>query len=175
MQVTLFADRSVLELAFKAADNIAAPGSLIGLRAPLDGANQARLSQAWVAIKEGLEAVYESGVESSRTVMDGVWQTVDQLIKDAGQAAQTLKDALLAKLAEWRRVVMDGLLRQVIGEITAADIKLKLNSVQISQKVALTGSLKASMTDAFALTSNAELQISASYGDSNGQTKGGGI
>ena len=163
MHVTVFAERSVLETALAAAEEIGAPGQLTGLSAPLDGATLGRLNDAWDQIKEALNKVFELGEQKARPVIERAWTRADEVIASAGSKAQEVRDALLARLREYLATFVDGMLQQLRPEIRVGQHTLILSQIQLSQKVVLTGSLKAAISEVCALTSGGEFEVVANY------------
>ena len=58
---------------------------------------------------------------------------------------------------------MDAALSQVKATVRVGDNELQLDSVEVSQSVSLTGSIKASLQEIVSLTSQGQLTVMASY------------
>lgn len=164
MQVTLIADESVFETAIAAAEKVGRAGApLRGLNAPLDGATQGRVEEAWEAIRNALESAFRLGRETAKPLLDSAQQIVDQVLETAGAKAKHITEVLRGRIREYLTNFIDDLLKQVRPKIVIGAESLQLSEVQLSQKIVLTSSLKASLTEAFELTSNGEFELSASY------------
>lgn len=163
MQVKVIADHTVFEVALQAADQIGKPGTLEGLNSPLQGALVGWVEEAWDAIATALQQAFEFGAERARPLLDQAQQTMEDVLNKAGPQAQEVKTLLLARLREYLHTFIDGMLQHVRAEIQIGNMTLRLHQVQLSQKLIFGGSLKLSLTEAFGLTSEGELQIDASY------------
>ena len=164
MRTTIIAERSVLEVALAAAEQIGQPGQLRGLKAPLDASLLGRLNDVWDGIKDALEKGFEWGREKARPVLEDAGQHAEKAISEAGALAKDLKAALLDRLREYLTTFIDGMLMQIRPDIRVGEAVFSLSQVQLEQRILLTGSLKASLQEAFALTADGELTITAEYG-----------
>lgn len=163
MSITVIADRSVLTAAFAAAEQVGAPGKLTGLHAPLDGATLGRLDEAWDEIKDMLEAAFDHGSDTARSLFEKALHAVNEIIRSAGDKANTVRDYVLERLRSYANEFVDGVLKQVRTEIVAGNTKMRLSEIHVTQRVMLGSSLSMSLTEAFELTSNGEFQIVTNY------------
>lgn len=163
MIISVTADQFIFETAIAAAEQVGAPALPKGLNAPLDAATTGRLDEAWSTIKTMLQRAYESGSSVAATLLEKAQQTVDQLLESAGNKARQLQALLSARLREYQSTFVEGVLHLVRAEIKVGEVSMKLSQIKLAQKIVLSGSVKAALAEAFALTSCGEFQIEASY------------
>ena len=163
MQISVMADLSIFTSALKKAEQVYPSMRPQGLNAPVDGVLMGRVSQTWEAIKEALQAALDYGSEKAESAFKGAWQEVERTLGDAGAKAGELQVLLMTRLREYLTTFIDGMLQQVRSELRVGTTTLRLSQVQLSQKVTLSTSLKATLKEVIALTSQGELQINASY------------
>jgi hypothetical protein len=163
MQITVIADRSVFDAAIAAAELPIPREGQYALNAPLDGVLSGRVEDAWDKIRDALTHAYEQGKDGARSVLDEAQAAVDSVMASAGSRAREVASALRAKLRSYVATFIDEMLKQVRPSILVGADSLRLSEVHLTQKVVLSGSLKASLTEAFELTSNGEFQVEATY------------
>jgi hypothetical protein len=164
MQYTLYVSSDLIEIALKRADDAGSPATLHGLSAPIYGGLMARADALWEQIKEELTTTYSRARDQTQEILHKLGQSIDDLLKLAGNKARDVSEYLLAKLREYITAIVDGMLRQVRSEITIGSTTLPLAQIELSERIVLGGSLKTSLADTFELTSNGELAVAASYG-----------
>ncbi|NOJ94057.1 hypothetical protein HMI51_14100 [Corallococcus coralloides] len=164
MQISIIADQSVFTAALDAAEQVNHSDTLSGLHAPADGVFLGRVGQAWEAIKEALTTALEYGAERVGVALESAWQSMEEALRAAGAKAGEMQALLLSRLREYLGAFVDGMLQQLRSELRVGTVDLNLRQVQLSQKVMLSSSLKASLKEVVALTSQGELQVDASYG-----------
>jgi hypothetical protein len=163
MQITLIADRSVFEAALAAAARPRARDARYAANAPLDGSIIGRVEEAWEAIRRALTHAYESGRDGARAAVEDAQAVVERIVASAGERGREVVAALRTRLQNYLSAFVDELLKQVRPSVTISDAQLQLSELHLSQKIALSGSLRASLTEAVELTSDGELEIQATY------------
>jgi hypothetical protein len=72
-------------------------------------------------------------------------------------------EAILARIQDYLRNVIDSALARVRRTITVDQVCLSLSNIELTQRVSVTGSLKAAITELVALTGAGEMAILARY------------
>jgi hypothetical protein len=163
-------DRQGFEAALSAARDEGSVRSYPGLSAPLDGSLLGKISEVWESVERALREAFIHGMDYAREALDQAVSSAENLIKNAGVRAKDVHQALLAKLQEYLSRLVDAALSQVRRIIEVGDIQLELDALEVSQRISLTGSIKASLTEIVALTSAGELTVGASYKIAGGTT-----
>jgi hypothetical protein len=163
MEIKIIACRSVFEEALAVLETSNSSMTCSGLSAPTDAALLGRLDEAWDWIKKALGKAYDCGAEEAKQFFKEAWTNVEELITGAGVKAKELKDLILERLQLYQAKFIEGMLKQVRAEIIVGGGTLHLTQVQLSQKIAISGSLKASLAEVFNMTSNCEIQVNATY------------
>lgn len=135
-----------------------------GLGSPLDGSWLGRIAQVWDRIEEALQTAFLYGREGALALAEAAAEAAEKLLHEAGTRARDVQQALLARLSAYADKLVEGALKKVRPNLTVGETKLPLTGVEISQKVTMTGSLKANITDLVALTGAGEITVLARYG-----------
>ena len=98
-----------------------------------------------------------------RAALDGVWNRVADVLSRAKQKATQVHAEVLSRIRVYLGEMLDGALAQIRVELAIGGRTGRLGSVKVSQKVALTGSLKAALSEACELAASGELSIEAEY------------
>lgn len=149
--------------ALEAARSVEKSGELSDLAAPLGAAADGRLSKAWDQIEAALQEAWRRGREFARETAEEAALRVQEIIDSTGESARAVQERLLARLHKYLEELVDRTLARVRGSITVAGRELHLRSLELAQSVTLTGSLKLSIQEAFALTSEGQLEVTAQY------------
>jgi F0F1-type ATP synthase membrane subunit b/b' len=155
--------RQGFEAALDAARDTGSGGNYAGLEAPLAGGLQGKIAEAWESIERALREAYMHGREYARAALDKAIDTADSLIQNAGARARDVHQALLDKIRTYLSDFVDAALNQVRKTIRVEDVELRLDAIEVSQSISLNGSIKASLTEIVALTSEGQLTVAASY------------
>lgn len=164
MTLTVLSTRAGFETALKAARDVGDETPLPGLAAPLEGSLLGRVRDAWDTIEAALRDAYWRGIDLAGQAVDAAIVRAQEACDAAGRKAAEVQEALLAKLQTYVRTLIDKALSQVRGVIEVGDRTMTLKSVQVSQTVALSGSLKASISEVASMTASGELVVSSQYG-----------
>jgi predicted YcjX-like family ATPase len=164
MTVTTISTRAGFERALDAARAVGSETPLPGLAAPLEAGILARVAEAWDEIESALRDAYWRGRDSARAAIDAAIKRAEEGVAAAGRKAKEVQEALLARLQMYLRTLIDEALAQVRDAIQVGSRTLSLTSVQLSQTVALSGSLKASINEVASLTATGQLVVSSEYG-----------
>ena len=156
-------DRQEFEVALTAARDEGLTRTYPGLSAPLDGTLLGKISEVWESVEIALRDAYVYGSERAREALDTAVSHAENLIRGAGTRAKDVHQALLAKIQTYVSRLIDAALSQVRRTIQVGDSRLALDELEVSQSVSLTGSIKASLSEIVALTSEGQLTVTASY------------
>lgn len=164
MGMTTLSTRRGFERALEVARSVGDDTPLPGLAAPLEGSVLGRVAEAWDAIDSALRDAYWRGIQAAQAAVDVAVARAEELVAAAGRKAEDVQAALLARLQTYLQTLVDEALAQVRDTITAGNRTLALTSVSLSQTIALSGSLKASIQEVASMTGTGELVVSAEYG-----------
>lgn len=163
MEIRVIASRQVFEESLRSARDVGRTGTIPGLAAVLDAGFAGRLAEAWDAVEEALRQGFEHGREAARSYLDSALEKVEKILAQAGAKSRELHHALLERLHTYVQSFTMGALARVSPSVQVGGRPLVLARVQIAHTVILTGSLKTSLTEVFALTSTGEITITADY------------
>lgn len=164
MQIPVIVDRTAFENAIAAAEAIGRRDAVVkGLEAPVDGALNGWIEDAWESMRRAFDRAYQLGKDGAQEAIKKAEEMIERVLNEAGKRAQEVVVALRAKIAGYLSTLIDEMLKQVRPVLMVGDGILKLAEVQVSQKLVMGGSLKTSLQEAIELTSNSEFNIEASY------------
>lgn len=167
--LTAVLGRDQFERALAAASAVGGPGAPItGLAVPLEVTWRDRVAEAWDAIAAALREAFERGRDVAAELVDAAVRAAEDCVREAGERARDVQQALLDRLRTYLAGLIDEALTQVRPAVVLGDVTLPLQSVQISQEIATSGSLKASITELVQVTAEGRLGISAVYGVAEG-------
>jgi hypothetical protein len=164
MEIQVPIGRGAFEGALQAARHVAKVSAPEGLAAPLDGALKGRVAEVWDSIELALRTAYERGRDHAQSLINAAIARVEKLMDEAGARARDIQAFLLERLHAYVTAFTRGALANVTTILDVGDQRLSLSRIQLSQKLVLGGSLKASLADIFALTSSGEITIQVDYG-----------
>jgi hypothetical protein len=164
MNVTVIAGNEVFVAALKSAREVRQGPSLSGLAAPLDAGLMADADTTWSLIEEALKTAYRHGRDQAVALFDAAWAKAEALIASAGRKGGQVYDLLLARAQKYLDDFIRGAIARLATQHAIGDGLYGLTSIRCTQKIVLTGSLKATLTDVFALTTSGEIEIVAEYG-----------
>ena len=156
-------NRQGFEAALNAARDEGSVRAYSGLSAPLDGSLLGKISEVWESVEQALRDAFVYGTDHAREALDKAVSSAQNLIQGAGSRAKDVQQALLAKTQAYLSRLVDAALSQVRRIVEVGDTQLELDALEVSQRVSLTGSVKAALTEIIALTSAGELTVTASY------------
>ncbi len=155
--------RQGFEAALAASNAVGSSEPLVGLAAPLDAGWLGRISEAWDAVESALRDAYQWGREAAGEAVAAAVAQAEELVRSAGHRARDVHQALLARAQTYLAVLVRSALDQVQAAITVGGAQLGLTSVEVAQRISLSGSLKAALTEIVAITADGEITVSASY------------
>jgi hypothetical protein len=156
-------NRQGFEVALTAARDEGTTRTYPGLSAPLDGTLLGKISEVWESVEVALRDAYVYGSERAREALETATRSAENLIRGAGARAKDVQQALLAKIQTYVSRLIDVALSQVRRTIQVGDSWLELDALEIGQSVSLSGSIKASLSEIVALTSEGQVTVTASY------------
>jgi hypothetical protein len=162
-------NRQGFESALAAARDEGSVHAYPGLSAPLAGGLVGKISEVWESVERALREAFVYGAERANEALGTAVASAEALIKGAGTRAKDVHQALLAKIQVYLSGLLDAALRQVRKTVEVGGGMLALDGLEVSQRVSLTGSVKAALTEIVALTSAGELTVTAHYRAKDGQ------
>lgn len=169
MQVSTPISPAAFGHALESARQVGVRGDVIGgLGAPLDGALAGRLGEVWDGIEGALKRAFRFGVDKARELRDSAIATAEAAIEAAGRSGDDLRLALLTRMQVFSQELLRGALARVDATVDVGDVQLELTSLEVSQKLIVTGSLKVSISELVALSGGGELVVGAHYARSRG-------
>ena len=163
MTISALILRDDFETAISAAKVTAAAPITTGLAAPLDAAWLGRISAVWDRIESALRAAFERGRDAAQDLTVLAVDQAEKLISEAGRRAAGVQQALLSRLEAYVTRLTDAALGRVRPELQFAGATWRLESVELSEKISLAGSLSSNITSIVALTASGEMTVAAKY------------
>ena len=154
MNITVIGSRAVFDEALESARQVGKGGAVKGLAAPLAGALGGRLEEAWNEVERALRQGFQFGKEKAQAALDAAVTKVEELLVDAGKQARDVHELLLQRLHEFAQTYTQGALARVPTAVEVGGQAYTLTTVQCTQKLIVTGSIKANLTEVFSLASN---------------------
>jgi hypothetical protein len=134
-----------------------------GLATSLDSALAGRVRAVWDRIEASLRAAFEYGRDNAAPLVAVATAEAESLVASAGHRAAEVQQAILAKLNEYVTRLTDAALSRVRTELVLGSTTWRLNDVELTQTISLTGSLSTNITSLVTLTSVGELTVNARY------------
>jgi hypothetical protein len=91
-------------------------------------------------------------------------KAANDLVTSAGNKARAVQQELLKGVQAYLSQLVDAAIAQIRSAVVIGAETLALESIDMSYKISLGGSLKVTITDLASLTSSGELTVSAHYG-----------
>ena len=157
-------DRHEFETALSAAHDEGVVRDYKGLSAPLDGSLVGKVAEVWESVEQALRDAFVNGMEHARPALDKAVSSAKSLIHGAGARAKDVHQALLAKIQTYLARLVDAAISQVRRVIEVGNTQLELKGLEVSQRISLTGSLKASLTEGERLANVLQLAVKQHYG-----------
>jgi hypothetical protein len=164
MELTIVASREVFERAMAAAARLGDGEEISGLAAPLDSI-RGFLEEAWTVVGGALRKAYQWGKDRVQDVLDAAVVKVEELMERVGSKARDLQAALLARINAFVREEVFGTLALVPTEFKVGERTFALTTLKCSQKLMMSGSVKANLMEVFSLVSSGEIVVEANYAD----------
>jgi hypothetical protein len=117
----------------------------------------------WGRIEQALEDAFTYGRERGQDVANSALASIEELLEQAGDRAGDAQQALLLRMQAYVRALVDRALSHVQDVVAAGGNVFTLDSIDLAEKLTLTGSLKTNLLDMLALTAGGELSITAKY------------
>jgi hypothetical protein len=136
---------------------------LPGLAAPIDAALAGRVDEVWDRVEGALRDAWRAGKSASKAALDAALAEIEGLLDQAGAKAVTITDAVFERLRTLMRSIIDRALANVRATVVIGDLTMRVKELSVDQKVTISGSLSASITEMWKLTSNGELTVGATY------------
>lgn len=155
-------DRQDFEAALVHARTARRDATPVGLAAPFDEFSS-RIAEVWDAVEEALRESFQYGADMARDAIERAVTAAGDLLRTAGRRARQVHEELLAYLKVYMTGIFEAGLAQVRQVVTVANQNFALHELEISQKISLTGSLKACITEVAALTGAGEIGVLARY------------
>ena len=133
------------------------------LNAPLDADASKWIGDIWDDIETALECAYREGMNAAKPLIDKAVAKSQELVQFAFRGAEAVRATIAERLNTYLQALIDGALRLVRPSISVGGRALRLVKVTVEQQINLSGSLKASLTEACELVAEGELSFSAEY------------
>jgi hypothetical protein len=163
MTISAIILRDDFESAVSAAQAMGTVKNIPGLAAPLDAAWSGRINEVWDRIESALRTAFERGRDAAQSLTTKAIEQAEQLIADAGHRAYDVQQALLSRLQAYITRLTDAALGRVRPELQLGATTWRLESVELAEKISLTGSLSANITSLVTVTAGGELTVTAKY------------
>ena len=161
MRIVVLADGEGFERALAHAR--AERGSLRGLAAPTSGALAGMIADAWDAIEGALRKAFIWGAEQAREAIETAVALTESLAAKAGNQLRDFQEAIVQHLRAFQSAFVEDTLSRVRSSVVLGGRTLALDNVELTHKVMLSNSLKATITEICSLTSSGETAIVARY------------
>jgi hypothetical protein len=163
MTVTAVVQRSDFEFALARAREVGPGEDLPGMNAPAFAELIGRIDEAWDSIESGLSRAYTGGREAFGDALARATSRIEDLLRSAGNKAKDVQDTLVARLHSYVGDLVSRALERVQPTIQIAAQTLPLVSVEVSQAINLSGSLKVNLTEIINMTAEGQLVVNARY------------
>ncbi|MBD8079316.1 hypothetical protein [Cellulosimicrobium arenosum] len=156
-------DRQGFDAALAHARRFGDGGDFPGLAAPADGSFLGRVAEAWESVERALREAFVHGRDRAQELSEAAVRAAQRCMDEAGRRARDVHQALLGKIQDYLTRLVDTVLGRLRPTLLVGGVAMSLESVDMSQRLALSGSLKAAITEVVSLTAAGELTVSASY------------
>jgi hypothetical protein len=109
------------------------------------------------------------GRDEASQLMNAATEKVEQLLKEAGQKAREIQDAILERLHAFTEALFQGMLSRITTTMKIGASEFTLRSVKLNQKLVATGSVKTNLAEVLSLAANGEIEVNAEYMQSSSQ------
>jgi hypothetical protein len=155
--------RNDFESAISAAKEVGKTKSIPGLTSPLDAVWSGRIDAVWDRIESALRAAFEMGRDAARSLTATAVEQAQKLIAEAGHRAYDVQQALLSRLQAYVTRLVDTALGRVRPELQLGGTTWRLESLELAEKISLTGSLGVNITNLVTVTADGELTVTTKY------------
>jgi len=166
MRLLAIVNEDINRNALRAARNVGTgtPLTLDGFNSPLDNRVMEEVTKIWDKIEQAITSAYHSGVVVARPLIDEVERCIGEFAKGASKTAQQIRTVIGERLHVFLKSAVDGALQRVQASISVGGQELKMKSVTVEQKVSMSTSIKASLTEICEFVADGEITLSAEYG-----------
>jgi hypothetical protein len=155
--------RNDFESAISAAKEVGKAKNIPGLAAPLDAVWSGRIDAVWDRIESALRAAFERGRDAAQSLTATAVEEAQKLIAEAGHRAYAVQQALLSRLQAYATRLTDAALDRVRPELQLGGNTWRLESLELAEKISLTGSLGVNITNLVTVTADGELTVTTKY------------
>ena len=163
MNIVVLTDHALFDRAIRAGADYGKGKAPSFLAAPLDGVSEGQLDEAWNILVETIDHARTATEDRIKELISAGYAKVEEILSAAKNKAKDIRAMLWEKLRAMVQDLIDGMLAQIRPELTVGGRTLYLNDIQVTQKVVLSGSIKASLADLCALASQGETQVTVNY------------
>jgi hypothetical protein len=128
-----------------------------------------RVEEVWDSIESALRQAFLFGRDEASQLMNAATEKVEQLLKEAGQKAREIQDAILERLHAFTEALFQGMLSRITTTMKIGASEFTLRSVKLNQKLVATGSVKTNLAEVLSLAANGEIEVNAEYMQSSSQ------
>jgi hypothetical protein len=134
------------------------------LWAPLGATGEGQVTKAWNWIKKALGEVWAEGRNFADVAAEQTLQRVKEIIEGAGAGARAVQEEVVRRVQAYIQEIIDRTLARVRETVTVGGQELRLQGLDLAQGVIVTGSLGLSIHEAFKLTGEGQMTVTARYG-----------
>ena len=163
MNISLVASPLAFDHALQTARTIGQIGKIEGLNAVIDASMMGKVEEAWGSIEKALKTAYQYGKEQVHGALEAAIAKATQMLAEAGNRAREFQFILLQRLQAFMRDLIEQVVALVPSVLNVGGSSFSLSSMKCTQKIALTGSLKTSLTEVFSLVSEGQLEVETEY------------
>ncbi len=128
-----------------------------------DAGIRGRLEEVWDQVERALRSGFERGKDGAQSLFAEAVSAVEKLLQDVGSQSAEIHGALLERLARFVEALIEDALSRVPMTVEIAGQRFALESVEISQKLLASGSIKMNLSEAFLVASQGEIEVRGSY------------
>jgi hypothetical protein len=163
MRLLALVNEDINRTALRAARNVggATPLALDGFNSPLDNKVMAEVTKIWDKIEQAITSAYQSGIGAAKPLIDEVESCIGEFVKGVSKTAQQIRTVIFERLHVFLKSAIDGALQRVQATISVGGQELKMKSVTVEQKVSMSTSIKASLTEICEFVADGEITLSA--------------
>jgi hypothetical protein len=121
------------------------------------------VSRLWDTATGAIEAAWEDGRGAATALIERFGEEVSELRGSFSEGAAAVIDLVAERLTEYARTLTRRLMSQFEENLTVGGHRFEVRGVTVQQKLKMTGSLKASLSELCSFVSEGDITISASY------------
>lgn len=133
------------------------------LNAPLDVECSEWINRLWDLAEGALSKAYRDGVAAARPLIERISAQFSDMAAAVGARLDDIRSVILERLNTYLQASIDGALKRVRASVNVGGVEFKLAKVSVEQKIALSGSLKASLEELCEFVADGEIKLGTDY------------